>query len=143
MPSGGTPSRCNVRLKALTARDEQQQNVPMILPWPKTIKEYVTAILAGVIKFTESSLVCEGCGHKETWIRWGYYKRKVIDVHQVYEIAVQRFRCLICGKTVSALPSFVGRRERFSRGLLGTIVRLMIEKMSGPYSIVGDPMSLL
>ena len=110
----------------------------MILPWLNTIKAYVEAIITGRIDFTKSSIGCKACGRDQSFIRWGYYKRKVIDIRKVYEIVVQRFRCLICGKTFSALPSFVGRRERFSRGLLGTILRHMLDKTLGPYGIVED-----
>lgn len=50
---------------------------------------------------------CPHCGAQEALMALGYYSRHLTSVERsVLRIFVRRFRCCICQKTVSILPSF-------------------------------------
>jgi hypothetical protein len=50
---------------------------------------------------------CPHCGDQGTLATLGYYCRNVTSVERgVLRIFVRRFRCRLCGRTVSILPSF-------------------------------------
>lgn len=50
---------------------------------------------------------CECCGYKGKLHRHGYYYRNAITQDLEYRIPILRFKCPICNKTYSALPSFL------------------------------------
>jgi transposase-like protein len=47
------------------------------------------------------------CSYQDRLWRNGFYRRNVIWFDAIYTIFVQRYRCPVCGHTVSALPTFV------------------------------------
>lgn len=57
---------------------------------------------------------CRNCGMEHPLSSHGQYKRNVWYGNGQYRIPVFRFKCESCGKTIGALPSFVGRYQRCS-----------------------------
>lgn len=57
---------------------------------------------------------CNHCGRRQPLQSHGSYPRNVWCANGLYKIEVFRFRCGNCGSTVSVLPSFVGRYQRFA-----------------------------
>lgn len=55
-----------------------------------------------------------GCPFSERLSRNGFYYRNVIWFTGIYRIVIQRYRCPICGKSDSALPSFLLPRFQYS-----------------------------
>lgn len=50
---------------------------------------------------------CPQCGHGHVLAAHGYYRRHTTDQNgRPTEIRVRRFRCRVCGGTLSCLPSF-------------------------------------
>ena len=77
----------------------------------------------------EPPVECPHCDAIDTLKALGYYSRNVTSTkHGVLRIFVRRFRCRLCGKTVSILPSFAqpyrlvlnATTNEFFGGTLGT-----------------------
>jgi len=63
----------------------------------------------------DDAVKCDGC-LSSLVIKWGRYRRKVrYFLSRMKRILVQRYRCLLCGRTFSTLPSFLLRFRRFAR----------------------------
>lgn len=63
----------------------------------------------------DDAVKCSRCS-SQSIIKWGRYRRKVrYFLSRMKRVLVQRFRCLVCGKTFSTLPSFLLRFRRFAR----------------------------
>ena len=72
---------------------------------------------------------CPRCGTRNALAALGYYSRNVTSAGRgVLRISVRRFRCRLCGRTVSILPSFAqpyrlvlnATTNEFFGGTLGT-----------------------
>lgn len=50
---------------------------------------------------------CKRCSYGGRLHRHGTYSRNVITISQIFQINIQRFKCPICKKTCSMLPSFL------------------------------------
>jgi hypothetical protein len=57
---------------------------------------------------------CVHCGRVHPLQRHGSYERTVWFRLRAYRIRVYRFQCGACKRTVSVLPTFVGRYQRFA-----------------------------
>ncbi|MFQ6061108.1 MAG: DUF6431 domain-containing protein, partial [Thermoplasmata archaeon] len=63
----------------------------------------------------DDAVECNTCS-SSLIIKWGRYRRKVrYFLSKAKRILVQRFRCLLCGRTFSILPSFLLKFRRFAR----------------------------
>lgn len=78
----------------------------IILPFKGSVEKYLTAEFQHAVP---APTRCPHCGFNRRLLALGYYCRGVnaIDSSRVLVIAVRRFRCRACGRTVSLLPSFV------------------------------------
>ncbi|KZM52943.1 MAG: transposase [Bacillaceae bacterium] len=50
---------------------------------------------------------CPHCQVKRTLYRHGYYERNALMGQEAYRIWIARYRCTICQKTVTVLPTFL------------------------------------
>jgi hypothetical protein len=92
---------------------------------PVNVADYADA---GFHRKIERPAKCPHCGQEDALLALGYYSRNVTGmVRGVMRIFVRRFRCRLCGKTVSILPSFAqpyrlvlnGAISEFFDGALG------------------------
>lgn len=68
---------------------------------------------------------CPHCRAAGSLVGHGVYWRKPRDGKRVYRIAIRRWRCKQCGRTVSALPDFL---LRFRWYLLGVISQVLVRR---------------
>lgn len=57
---------------------------------------------------------CTKCGGRNCFWAHGWYERTVEENGQFDEIEIARFKCRVCGKTVSVLPWFIIPRRRYA-----------------------------
>jgi hypothetical protein len=50
---------------------------------------------------------CPNCGSKDSLTGHGNYPRKAKDAQQVYVVEIKRWKCKVCGQTMSVLPDFL------------------------------------
>lgn len=70
-----------------------------------------------------------GCPHKNcryTGRLWrnGFYERNCIWFTEVYRIVIQRYRCPVCGRTVSLIPSFLTPHFQYCLGVIFVCLRI-------------------
>ena len=68
---------------------------------------------------------CPNCATNGRLVKHGVYWRKPRDGERVYRIAIHRWRCKACGRTVSALPDFL---LRFRWYLLVVVSGVVVER---------------
>ena len=68
---------------------------------------------------------CPNCETKGSLVRHGVYWRKPRDGKWVYRVAIRRWRCKHCRRTVSALPDFL---LPFRWYLLGVISQVLVQR---------------
>jgi Domain of unknown function (DUF6431) len=68
---------------------------------------------------------CPNCATVGRLVKHGVYWRKPRDGEQVYRIAIHRWRCKVCRRTVSALPDFL---LRFRWYLLAVVSGVVVER---------------
>ena len=68
---------------------------------------------------------CPCCQSEGSLVGHGVYWRKPRDGKQAYRIAIRRWRCKRCGRTVSALPDFL---LRFRWYLLAVISQVLVRR---------------
>lgn len=56
----------------------------------------------------------------------GFYERHAISFEAVYRIVIQRYRCTVCGHTVSLLPSFLAPRFQYSLAVIFACLKVLI-----------------
>lgn len=75
-----------------------------ITSFPYGVEKYNTLGKNNIIQF---KIGCQCCGYKGRLHRHGYYFRNAITQNSIYRIPILRFKCPICNKIYSALPSFL------------------------------------
>ncbi len=66
--------------------------------------------------------VCPACQVAGRMIGHGFYRRKVLDVTQVYRLPIKRWICDACHHTVALLPSFLLRFRHYLLGVIQSVV---------------------
>lgn len=76
--------------------------------WKVYLKEYAR-------KRPELAFTCanEQCGNQRDLYKHGRYFRTVWTKHRWFQIPIYRWRCPVCGGTLSVLPDFLVPRARF------------------------------
>lgn len=70
---------------------------------------------------------CPHCQAKRILYRHGYYERNALVGQDAYRIWIARYRCAICKKTVTVLPTFLLPYFQYT---IGTIVHWLKERLS-------------
>ncbi len=94
----------------------------IVVEYREAVQEYLRQGLEQTCVRPTECLICQAIGQM---IGHGYYKRQPQDGEQSWEIRIKRWRCKACGKTVSALPSFLLRYRHY---LLEVIQRVLISR---------------
>ncbi len=71
---------------------------------------------------------CPYCATKQSLVGHGVYWRKPRDGKRAYRVAIQRWRCKHCRRTISALPDFL---LRFRWYLLAVISQVLVDREEG------------
>lgn len=86
----------------------------MIIFWSvaESLAGYMKLMECGKLGTPERPRRCHKCGGRDCFWAHGRYWRTVEEGGQSEELEIARFKCSVCGRTVSALPWFVipGRR---------------------------------
>ncbi len=80
--------------------------MPIVFAYPGGVKPY-QAETGSVCPYKPET--CPLCATAGRLVKHGVYWRKPRDGAQVYRIAIQRWRCKACRRTVSVLPDFLLR----------------------------------
>jgi len=92
-------------------------------PFSGTIQQYLEQ-LADPDSFRPSS--CLPCGAKGALRAHGFYSRSVVDGSFNGLIAVRRYLCRVCWRTVSLLPQFVLPYLRFSISVIARFLKARV-----------------
>ena len=93
----------------------------IVFAYGGTVNQYAAEAAAGSqIKIDK----CPFCETKGSLVGHGRYWRKPRDGKQAYRIAISRWRCNICGHTVSALPDFL---LRFRWYFLEVVAEILVQ----------------
>ena len=71
---------------------------------------------------------CPNCLAEGQMIGHGSYQRQPQDGRQSWEIRIKRWRCKVCGKTVSVLPSFLLRYRHYLLEVIQLVLSSRFEK---------------
>lgn len=94
----------------------------IVVDFGSTVHEYLRQFHQ--IAFPRPS-VCPICQAVKSLIGHGFYQRKPLDQQHAYRIAIKRWRCKSCRRTISSLPSFL---LRFRHYLLAVIQQVLITR---------------
>lgn len=78
---------------------------------------------------------CKKCCYEGRLHRHGTYSRNVITFFQVFQINIQRFKCPICKKTCSMLPSFLIPYFQYSFDFITALLYMVYVLSILPYRI--------
>lgn len=96
--------------------------MPIVFAYPGGVKQY-QAECGTVCPYQPES--CPDCATNGRLVKHGVYWRKPRDGEQVYRIAIHRWRCQACRRTVSALPDFL---LRFRWYLLAVVSEVVVNR---------------
>jgi hypothetical protein len=88
----------------------------MIIFWlvAESLSVYQKLMESGELGAPERPQRCARCGGRNCFWAHGWYERTVEENGQLDELEIARFKCSVCGKTVSVLPWFVIPRRRYT-----------------------------
>jgi hypothetical protein len=72
----------------------------------------------------------KGCRANVMLRKHGYYKRNLITINFVGMIMIRRYRCPVCGKTLSMLPAFCTPRFQYAVKFIALVLTLMFNGVS-------------
>lgn len=94
----------------------------IIMDWETDVQCYLTIFSEGCPEELRPML-CKNCMTECLLHRHGKYKRKVHVWELVILIFIYRFKCPVCGHTLSLLPSFVGPHQQVTWDVQEKVIR--------------------
>lgn len=91
----------------------------IVFAYPGGVKQY-QAECGAVCPYQPES--CPECGRQGRLVKHGVYWRKPRDGERVYRVAIYRWRCQACQRTVSALPDFLLRFRWYLLDVVSEVV---------------------
>lgn len=70
------------------------------------------------------------CGISMKLKKHGFYMRHVIEAEYVIEIKIRRYKCTVCGRTVSMLPAFCVPRFQYGLKAITDVLREVVSGSS-------------
>lgn len=96
--------------------------MPIVFAYPGGVKQYQAECEQRCPYQPES---CPECATNGRLVKHGVYWRKPRDGERVYRVAIHRWRCQACRRTVSALPDFL---LRFRWYLLAVVSEVVVNR---------------
>lgn len=92
----------------------------MIIFWIglEGFRQYLELMREGISAEPARPHQCWKCAREDCFWKHGWYQRSVEEGDEREEIAIARFKCYWCGKTVSVLPSFVVPKRRYTMNVV-------------------------
>ncbi len=72
-------------------------------------------------------VACPGCEGKRI-VAHDWYERRAVYPDEDVLVAIRRWRCKACGKTISLLPSFLHRHRHYALIVIETVLRGRLEQ---------------
>ena len=91
----------------------------IVFAYPGGVKQYQAECGAACPYRPES---CPECGSQGRLVKHGVYWRKPRDGERVYRVAIHRWRCQACKRTISALPDFLLRFRWYLLDVVSEVV---------------------
>ena len=91
----------------------------IVFAYPGGVKQY-QAECGTVCPYQPES--CPECGRQGRLVKHGVYWRKPRDGERVYRVAIHRWRCQACKRTVSVLPDFLLRFRWYLLDVVSEVV---------------------
>lgn len=91
----------------------------IVFAYPGGVKQY-QAECGAVCPYQPES--CPECGRQGRLVKHGVYWRKPRDGERVYRVAIHRWRCQACKRTVSVLPDFLLRFRWYLLDVVSEVV---------------------
>ena len=91
----------------------------IVFAYPGGVKQYQAECGAACPYRPES---CPECGSQGRLVKHGVYWRKPRDGERVYRVAIHRWRCQACKRTVSVLPDFLLRFRWYLLDVVSEVV---------------------